>query len=170
MTDGKPSGKLLICENDQGLRESFMLMLGGQYEILFANTPTEIVPLLNQHGVRHVVWHLDRPKEPFAEQMRQALLDNDPLETSRNAKAAYLNGCLQILKAVRQRYPALRVLLLARERDYGLDFQLAALKCGSVNFLPDTWESSKGFAEQLQVLFGDKKNSIRHWVVRIPKA
>jgi hypothetical protein len=62
LTEGKRSGPIVICESYPGMREAFQLMLGRQYQMVFAGEPGEIAPLLRNHGTaRLLIWDLDRP-------------------------------------------------------------------------------------------------------------
>ena len=158
----------MVCEGDPHLRAAFALMLGAQYDLVFVSEPAEILPMLGQNVIRQLVWHLDHPPDLLAEGLQRAIRADDPLDASRQIRAAYFNSCIKTLKTICQASPELHILFLAS--DYELDFQVAALQCGRVNFLPDAWEISQAFVEQLQALLGDKKSSIRHWVVRLPKA
>lgn len=163
LTEGKVAGPLLICESYPGMREAFKLMLGRQYRLVFAEQPHEIAPLLqNQKATRLLIWDLDRPTGSLDETLK-AICEDTPLELFYRSA----DEILATLKAVRRNSPALRILLVAGEFDY--DFQIAAIQqCGLVSFLTKPWGSPPAVIEQIQVMLGDRKSSIRHHVLRIP--
>lgn len=157
------SGQVLICESYPGLRKAFKLVLGDQYELVFAEDPAEIASLVRQHPVRLVIWDIDRI-EGSLDKTFEAVRNGDAFDSSQRTIPA--EGILAVLKAVRDARPALRILLVAGEID--ANFQITAIRqVGSIRFLSKPW-SPKTVAEQIQVMLGDKKSSIRHWVLRVP--
>ena len=161
LTEGKGSGPLLICESYPGMLGAFQLMLDRQYRLVFAEQPQEIVPLLREHGTtRLLIWDLDQPTGSLDETLK-AICEETPLPCRPS------DAILETLKAVRKERPELKILLIAGEFD--CDFQIAAIQqCGLVNFLTKPWNSSAAVVEQIQVMLGDRKSSIREWRLRVP--
>ena len=162
----KLPGQVLICENYPGLREAFKLVLGDHYDLVFAESQEEIIPLVRQRPVRLVIWDIDRMEDSL----------DKTFEAVRNGDAAYspqrvipTEEVLSVLKSVRGTHPDLPILLVAGEID--TNFQITAIQqVGSIRFLTKPWDSSVAVAEQIQVMLGDKKSSIRHWILRTPLA
>ncbi len=164
-TEGKPRSKLLVCEDYPAMHNAFRLILGRQYELIFAHTPEEIVPLLGQHSVRLLIWNLDRATGSLETALNAIRTADDPLRTYR--ESICIDGSLDTLKVIRQTHPKLRILLMAGE--FECDFQVAAIQqCGLVSFLTTPWKSNAELVEKVQVLLGDRKSSIRNWVLRMP--
>jgi len=131
-------GRILICESYPGMRDVFDLTLRKHYELAFTKKPSEILSLLRQYSFHMVIWDLDGEGNPLA-----------------------------ILREVRQFYPNLEILLVAGE--FSLAFQESVVKqCGLVGFLWKPWSPSSAVAEQVQVMLGDRKSSLRKWTLRIP--
>ncbi len=162
-TEGKSSGPILICESYHGMREAFQLMLGCQYELVFAGQPHEIAQLLRDHGTaRLLIWDLDRPTGSLDEALK-AICEESPLELPSGSSSKIL----ETLKAIRQVRPELKILLVAGEFD--VEFQSAAIRqCGLVRFLTKPWDSTTAIIEQIQVMLGDRQSSIRERVLRVP--
>lgn len=163
LTEGKVAGPLLICESYPGMREAFKLMLDRQYRLAFAEQPQEIVSLLRNHkAIRLLIWDLDRPTGSFDETLK-AICEDRPLELSCRAT----EDILATLRAVRRNHPELKILLVSGEFD--VDFQLAVIQqCGLVSFFTKPWGPTAAVVEQIQVMLGDRKSSIRQWVLRMP--
>ncbi len=137
------------------------LTLGGGYELVFTDTPAEIHSLLNRHAFRLVVWDIDQ-HDPSAPLKFLSNLDQ-PLDLQ-----VSLVDCLEMLQAIRRAHPQLPVVLLAGEFEY--DFQAAIVpQCHSVSFLTKDRPLDQ-LAERIQIILGDKKSSIREWILRIPEA
>ena len=164
-TEGKPRSKLLVCEGYPAMHDAFRLILGRQYELIFADTSEEIIPLLGQHSVRLLIWNLDRATGFLETALNAIRTADDPLRTYR--ESICIDGSLDTLKVIRQTHPKLRILLMAGE--FECDFQVAAIQqCGLVSFLTTPWKSNAELAEKVQVLLGDRKSFIRNWVFRMP--
>ncbi len=159
--------KILICESYSGLQSAFKLMLDSRYDLIFSNDDEEILPLLDQNPGHLVVWDLDRPTGTMETALDAIRSSDEPLQTYRETICA--NRFLDRLKAIRRAYPELKILLLAGE--FECDFQVAAIQeIGSVSFFLKPWKSNGEIVEKIQVLLGDKKSSIRDWVLRMPLA
>ncbi|MBI5569061.1 MAG: hypothetical protein HY914_03865, partial [Desulfomonile tiedjei] len=118
MTEEKSLGQLLVCENYPGMREAFKLVLASQYQLIFADDPSQITTLLRLHPVRLVIWDLDRTHGSLDETFGVIRAGNfEPF------LKAY-DGALETLKRIRQTHPTLKILLIAGEFEY--DFQIAA--------------------------------------------
>lgn len=156
-------GQVLICESYPGLREAFKLMLGDHYELVFAEDPAEITPLVRRHPVRLVIWDVDRTEGSLDKTLEAVRNSDDSYSPQRTVPAEEI---LVVLKAIRNARPALMILLVASELD--TDFKIAAIRqIGSIRFLSKPW-SAEAVTEQIQVMLGDKKSSIRQWVLRVP--
>lgn len=163
MTEEKSSGQLLVCEDYPGMREAFKLVLGNQYQLIFADDSSQIMALLHIHPVRLVIWDLDRANGSLDETFDAIRAGN--FESSLKT----YEGVLETLKAIRQAHPTLKILLISGEFEY--DFQIAAIQqCGDVRFLTKPWKSATGVLEQVQVMLGDRENSIHHRILRVPIA
>ncbi len=153
----------MICESYPGMREAFKLMLGRQYQLAFAKQPHEITPLLRNHRTaRLLIWDLDHPTGSLDETLK-AICEETPM----GLPCRSADKILETLKAVRRDHPALKILLIAGE--FECDFQIAAIQQGGlVSFLTKPWDSSAAVVEQIQVMLGDRKSSIREWRLRVP--
>ena len=159
-------GQLLICERDPALKKAFEVMLKDHYELIFAEDPAKIVPLLDRHPVRLVVWDLDRANGVLKEMLTTLLSSGslDPL-----LEAVRPDNPLQPLRALRQAHPTLGLLLIASGFEY--DFQADVIQhVGLVPFLAKPWKSPQEVVERIQVILGDRKSSVREWVMRMPEA
>jgi len=126
-------------------------MLGHQYELIFSSDFGQIIPLMGQYTFRLLIWDLDGVVRPS--------LQNDDMETCHTK-------VLDTLKVIRGAHPELGIVLVAGEFEYA--FQAAVVKQNSsVRFINKPWESTQ-FIEKVQVLLGDKKSSIRQWVLKMP--
>ena len=142
MAEEKSKRHLLICENDPGLQGAFDLMLGRQYGLVFTDDPIQIKSILAQHSICLLIWDLDQV-------------------------GSGSNRILGILKEFRQAQPDLKVLLIAEEFKYS--FQVSVIQqCGVVSFQTKPWKSASGIVEQIQIILGDKKNTIQRWQLKMP--
>ena len=163
MTEEKSLGQLLVCENYPGMREAFKLVLASQYQLIFADDPSQITTLLRLHQVRLVIWDLDRTNGSLDETFDAIRAGN--FEPSLKT----YDGALETLKRIRQTHPTLKILLIAGEFEY--DFQIAAIQqCGDVRFLTKPWKSAAGVVEQIQIMLGDRESSIHRRILRVPIA
>lgn len=170
MSKIQPRGQLLICEAYPGLREAVKLLLearGGGYGLVFVEHPSEILPRLQRDAFRLLLWDLNAPTGSL-ETTLNAIRAGDNPETLRKTLSTDPSFVLGILKAVRHAAPALKTLLMAVQFD--LDFQMAVVKqCGQVSFLPTPpGQSPMAIVEKIQIVLGDKKDSIWDRVVRVP--
>lgn len=131
-------GRILVCEDYPGMKDVFDLMLGGQYELAFVESPEEIVAFLAQSLARLLIWDLNR--------------GGDYLGT---------------LRRIRRICPALKILLVGGEFDVEFQLEVIR-ECGLASFLTKPWGSSAAVAERIQVMLGDRKSSIHQRILRIP--
>ena len=105
--------RILVCDDEEGIRESLDLMLGKDYQLEFATDGEEAIRIASER--------------PF----NLALLD---------IKMPRVNG-LEVLKWFRDNRPAVRVLMLTAYQSVEMARQ--ALGQGAVDYLPKPFEQSE---------------------------
>lgn len=166
VSESRELRQILICENYPGLREAFKLMFekpeggGPHYGLTFVEHSSQIVPLLAQHAFRLLIWDLDRATD-------------SPEGTFKGIRAGHLpelslqsREIVATLDTIHTQYPTLKILLIAG--DFEPDFQIAAFQHSAASFLTKSCKRPAEVVEKVQVLLGDKKSSIRSWILKVP--
>jgi YesN/AraC family two-component response regulator len=62
---------ILICDDEEGIRESLKLIFEKEYDLLFAANGHEAIDLLNKNGVDIVIMDIKMPRMDGIETMRK---------------------------------------------------------------------------------------------------
>lgn len=166
MAGGKKLGQVLIVESDPGMQDTFSLILGDHYELVFMELAEDLHPLLRSPSARLLIWDLHRSQGAL-QRAFQAVRESADFGPGLDLDAASPEHVLQVLQKVRHLRPDLKVVLVSDTFSYA--FQASVIqRFGLVRFVSKPWNCSRALAEQIQVMLGDKESSIRHWVARIP--
>ena len=117
--------KILICDDEEGIRESFKLILGEKYDLIFACNGQECFETLNKQGqdIGVVLMDIKMPKQ---------------------------NG-LEITKDVKRRYPHLKVIVVTGYAS--AEVAQEALACGANDYIPKPFES-KDVLNKVKMILG----------------
>ena len=102
--------RILIADDEEGIRESLNLILGEEYELLFAQDGEETLAKLKREPCELVLLDIKMPK---------------------------LDG-LEVLKRLKQSGPAVDVLVLTAYQS--VELAKEAVKLGAKNYLPKPFE------------------------------
>jgi len=105
-----PKGRILIADDEEGIRESLQLILGEDYDLVFAKDGEETLAKLNQDHFELVLLDIKMPKLDGLEVLRQ-------LKSTNTATPVLVLTAYQSVE-------------LARE----------AVKLGAQNYLPKPFE------------------------------
>lgn len=106
-------GTILICEPHKGLRESFKLILEGEYQLFFANNLEEVFDSLNLKKINLFILNADD-----------------------SSKA------LEFTASVKQTYPDLKILLITTNLELEFQESAIKLATG-IRFHEKPWDSSE---------------------------
>ena len=110
----KPAKPLvLICDDEEGIRESFKLILGDHYRLIFAQNGLEALETLKSFSPALMFLDIKMPKA---------------------------HG-MEILKQVKQVYPALPVIIVTGYQS--VEMAQEAIKLGAADYIPKPFESQQ---------------------------
>lgn len=110
-TQLKPT--ILICDDEEGIRESFKLILGDSYDLIFAKTGMEALKLLEHHSPSAMLLDIKMPKT---------------------------HG-LEVLRQVKKLKPKLPVIIVTGYQS--VEMAQEALRAGAADYIPKPFESKK---------------------------
>lgn len=108
------SKRVLICDDEEGLRESFKLILSDKYQLSFATNGLEALDMLEKNDVPDLV-----------------ILD---------IKMPKLSG-LEILKKIKAKQPKLPVIIVTGYQS--VEMAQEALRSGAADYIPKPFESKQ---------------------------
>ncbi len=108
------SKRILICDDEEGLRESFKLILSDKYKLSFATNGLEALEMLEKDGAPDLV-----------------ILD---------IKMPKLSG-LEILKKIKDKEPKLPVIIVTGYQS--VEMAQEALRSGAADYIPKPFESKQ---------------------------
>lgn len=111
MADQKPL--VFICDDEEGIRESFKLILDGRYRLEFAQNGPEAL---------------------------EKLKDLNPAVMLLDIKMPKIHG-MEILKQVKQLKPSLPVIIVTGYQS--VEMAQEALRCGAKDYIPKPFESKQ---------------------------
>ena len=104
---------ILVCDDEEGIRESFRLILGDQYNLAFANNGLEGLEMLKSLSPALVLLDIKMPK---------------------------MHG-MEILKQVKRLRPLLPVIIVTGYQS--VEMAQEALKLGAADYIPKPFESKQ---------------------------
>jgi len=104
---------ILICDDEEGIRESFKLILEDDYELKFATSGPEALEMLKTLSPALMMLDIKMPK---------------------------IHG-LEVLKSVKQLKPKLPVIIVTGYQS--VEMAQEALKNGAIDYIPKPFESSQ---------------------------
>ena len=104
---------ILICDDEEGIRESFKLILDGQYQLRFAMNGLEALEMLKSFSPDLVLLDIKMPK---------------------------MHG-MEILKQVKKLKPSLPVIIVTGYQS--VEMAQEALKNGAADYIPKPFESKE---------------------------
>ena len=115
---------ILICDDEEGIRESFKLILEDQYDLRFATNGLEAIEMLKSFTPALMLLDIKMPK---------------------------MHG-LEILKQIKEARPVLPIIIVTGYQS--VEMAQEALKCGAIDYIPKPFESQEILKAVLNVLPG----------------
>lgn len=104
--------KILICDDEQGIRESFKLILGNQYDLILTSCGDECLKSLSvQNDIKLVLMDIKIPKQ---------------------------NG-LEIMKNIKEKYPHVKIIVVTGYSSS--EIAQEASKIGAADYIVKPFES-----------------------------
>lgn len=113
---------ILVCDDEEGIRESFKLILGDEYALRFANNGLQAIDLLKTFTPDVLMLDIKMPK---------------------------ING-LEVLKQIKKLKPKLPVIIVTGYQS--VETAQEALKAGASDYIPKPFESKQILKAVDQVL------------------
>lgn len=102
--------KILICDDEQGVRQSFNVILGKKYDLAFVNDGPEALEHLKTHPVELILLDIKMPQ---------------------------MDG-LKVLKEVKKINPTIKVIIVTGYSTIATAYR--AIKCGASDYIPKPFD------------------------------
>ena len=113
MSDAAKKATILVCDDEEGIRESFKLILADHYQLRFANNGLEALEMLQSFSPNLMLLDIKMPK---------------------------LHG-MEILKQVKKLKPTLPVIIVTGYQS--VEMAQEAIKNGAADYIPKPFDSKE---------------------------